>query len=66
MNRGSHHAAHHGVGTGRSDLVDQTVRLYAFLDWSLGLDGNEGVQPSTETPSENGTEERETETTDGN
>ena len=60
------HAVGHGAGTGRSDLVDQTVRLYAFLDWSLGLDGNEGVQPSTETPSENGTEERETETTDGN
>lgn len=28
-------AVGHGAGTGRSDTIDQTVRLYAFLTWRL-------------------------------
>jgi prolyl oligopeptidase len=30
----------HGAGTGRTDTVDQTVRLYAFLARALGLGGD--------------------------
>jgi len=30
----------HGAGTGRQDTIDQAVRLYAFLDRTVGLGGD--------------------------
>jgi prolyl oligopeptidase len=33
----------HGAGTGRSDAIDQTVRMYAFLMWRLFGEG--GAEP---------------------
>lgn len=36
-------AVGHGAGTGRSDLIEQTIRLYAFLDWRLGRRGPAGA-----------------------
>lgn len=43
-------AVGHGAGTGRSDTIDQTVRMYAFLMWRLW---------GEEAPSSNGAGEEE-------
>jgi prolyl oligopeptidase len=34
----------HGAGTGRSDLIEQTIRLYAFLAWQMGQAASNGAE----------------------